>query len=318
VALHRYRRVTGDERFGGQVASARDATRAMLALRPMELLYRIVYAGVRLTLVPAADAGQLPLPKRALKRLLRIYLLPNLFRLKRAFPRLVMPGGFVDRHLSHLHFDGNYHAVNVMDLARLWRQFPDERLEAVLDDAIRWVVGNNQRVLRWWAEAPPRQFAVVVFAEALYHLCMLRTSSDDRRHLAETIMQIEDLGLGLPPSLLGGNAEITPRARQVPCPSPTDRRLRIVNLSTSARDELMVVNPTQEDRPLQWETPCRPGIVWKRADGATTASASLPLKVPARSWLTGVHATSAPDSAVPQGKSGAALGHPEVPQVAYK
>jgi len=110
-----------------------------------------------------------------------------------------MPGGFVDRHLSHIHFDGNYHAVNVVDLARLWRQFPEEKLEPVLNDAVRWVVGGERAVLRWWSEVPPRRFAVVAFAEALYHLCMLRRSPDDRRYLAETMMQVEDLGLGLPP-----------------------------------------------------------------------------------------------------------------------
>jgi len=301
VALHRYRRLTGDERYSVQVDSARAATRALLELRPLEWVYRIAYSGVRMVLLPASEAGRMPLLIRAVRRLLREYLLPNLFRLKRAFPRVVMPGGFVDRHLSHIHFDGNYHAVNVVDLARLWRQFPEEKLEPVLNDAVRWVVGGERAVLRWWSEVPPRRFAVVAFAEALYHLCMLRRSPDDRRYLAETMMQVEDLGLGLPPSLLGGNAEIIPSALQVACPSPTNRRLRIANLSTPERQEWLVVNPTQEECLIEWEAHPPRGALWTRGDGSVVALSEFPLRVAARSWLIGVDSSPTPNAATSSG-----------------
>ena len=206
-----------------------------------------------------------------------------------------MPGGFVDRHLSHIHFDGNYHAVNVMDLARLWRQFPDERLEAVLNDAIQWVVSGDRGILRWWSEVPSRRFAVVVFAEALYHLCMLRTSADDRRYLARDDHADRRPGTGLPPSLLGGNAEITPYSLQVACPSPTNRRLRIANLSTPERHELLVVNPTQEECFIEWETHPPRDALWTRGDGSVVARSDAPLRIPARSWLIGIDSNPTPN-----------------------
>jgi hypothetical protein len=224
---------------------------------------------------------------RLLRRLTRTYVTPGLYWAKRLFPRFVMPGGFIERHLSPLHFGQTYHAVNVMDLARLWRRFPEERRDDVLEDAIRYVVANDNRVLRWWAEAKPRQFAVVVFAEALYHLCMCKEQPAYRKHLAEAIMLIEDLGLGLPPSLLGGNAEIVPGRQHIPCPSPREPHLRVANLSTVGRKELLVVNPAREALELIWERNLGFSLIWTLPEGRSLSEKHGPLCIPARGWLWG-------------------------------
>lgn len=288
VALDRFARLSGDEEVAKKVDSARTATRSLLALRPAEPLYRLVYRAVRLTLLPAALGSKLPLPVRAFKRLVWMYLLPNLYRLKRLSPRIVMPGGYIDRHLAPLHFDAKYHAVNVMDLVRLWRRFPDEPLRSVIDGGIAFVMGDEQSTLRWWSEGKPRQFSIVVFGEALYHLCMLRPDPVYRKHLAEVLLLVDDLGLGLPPSVLGGNAEITPAARQRACPSPADPRLLAVNLCEVGRTEILVVNPSDEPVELAWEGTAPESISWTSSDDQTVTGQPEPPLIPRRGWLVGV------------------------------
>jgi hypothetical protein len=290
IALDRYREVTGDTQFHARVASARAATRALLALRPAELLYRVAYWAVGLTLLPTAEARQLPLPVRALKRMAWMYLIPRLYRLKRLYPRLVMPRGFIDRHLSPPHFDAKYHAVNMMDLVRYWRRFPEEDLHSIIEGAIQFVLGNHKGVLRWWAEEKPRHFAIVVFAESLYQLCMMRQDPAYRRYLAEAILLIEDLGLGLPPSLLGGNVEVLRRTHQVPCPSPTESRLRVANLSKAGRAELLVVNPAAVELPIEWELNGDLPIAWAPPEGASVVTNDSRVRIPPRGWLWGKEA----------------------------
>lgn len=288
VVLERHRQITGDARHTEAIASALAATRRLLALRPASWLYGLINRAVGLTLLPAADAARLPLPLRAFKRLVWMYLTPNLYRLKHRWPRIVMPGGFIDRHLAPLHFDAKYHAVNVMDLVRLWRCFPDEQLQQVIDEGVQFVLRNGSSVLRWWGEGKPRRFAAVVFAEALCQICMLRTGFVYRRQLAEVLLYVDDLQLGAPPSILGANAESVPGAQQLPCPSADDAKLLVANLGTRERPELLVVNPTKAELKLHWETAPPPGLAWTATGAKGEAKPSDGTKVPARGWLRGL------------------------------
>lgn len=288
VVLQRHRQITGDARHAEAIASALGATRRLLALRPMPGLYGLVGRALRLTMLPADDAARLPLPARVVKRLANRVLLPNLWRLKHRWPRIVMPGGFIDRHLGPLQFSPKYHPINVMDLARLWRCFPDEPLAEVIDGAVRFVTERDGATLRWWTESRPRRFAIGAFGEALVQLCLLRPDAAYRRHLARVLMLDADLQQGLPPSLHGGNAEIVPRARQLPCPSAAHPALLVANLGTRERPELLVVNPTKTALALGWETEPPAGLAWTAHDAKGAAKPSDGTNVPARGWLHGL------------------------------
>src|SRR4029450_1187945 len=170
VTLDRYREVTADDQYTAQVESALGATRTLLRLRPAEWLYRPLYRAVGLTLLPESEAKRLPFAVRALKRGVRAYLLPRLHNVKRRFPRMVMPGGLIERHLSRLHFGVNYHSVNLADLVRVWRRFPREDFRAIIADAIGAVTETS--LLPYWIEAKQRQ-ALGYWVEALWQLCML-------------------------------------------------------------------------------------------------------------------------------------------------
>lgn len=288
IVLERYRAITGDTRYSEAVASALAAARGVLALRPAEAVYRLVYRLIRLTLLPASKAMRLPVYLRAIKRLTWKYLTPNLYRLKNAFPRLVMPGGLIERHLSMPHYDINYHPVNVMDLARLWRCFPNEDLGTLLESAVKAV--SDSDLLEYWAEAKQRHFSLVVWVEALYQLCTLRQDIMYRRLLAEGILKLMENGLGLPPSLLGADPEAVETAQRIPCPSPLDTRLRIANLSCEGRCEILVVNTTDTGLEMAWEKGTPADLCWTDADGHTfPESGSTPIVAP-DSWIQGYQA----------------------------
>jgi hypothetical protein len=286
VAMDRYREVTGDDQYAALVESALGTTRKLLALRPAEWLYRSLYWAIGLSLLPEARARQLPLPFRAVKRLARERLIPRLPAVKRRFPRMVMPGGLIERHLSSLHFGVNYHSVNLMDLARVWRRFPKEDFGSIVSGAIAAVTETS--LPQHWAETRQHQ-ALGYWVEALYQLCTLSAEPRYRRYLAEAMLGALDGGLGLPPSLLGANPEIVKPHERVPCPSPHDPRLRVANLSRAGRLEIVVVNPADTPIELRWEIPPGDGIAWDASDGASVADATAPACVAPRGWLLGTH-----------------------------
>lgn len=284
VALERYRDATGDGQYAGLIDSARGAARALLAMRPAEALYRLIYKAIDPTLLPKEQAMALSLPLRLLKRLTWMYLTPQMHRVKRLFPRIVMPGGLIERHIAPMHYDINYHPINVMDLARYWRCFPDEDIAAIVDAAVKAV--SDSGLLQYWSEAKQRQFAVVEWADALYHLCTLSQEQSLRRQLASTLLFIHDAGLGLPPSLLGCDTEVVNHARRFPCPSPTEGRLLVANLSHGQSAEILVVNPTNTGLELAFEGQAPGQLAWSDANGLKIPAAG-PIVVAQRGWILG-------------------------------
>lgn len=130
----------------------------------------------------------------------------------------------------------------------------------------------------------------MVWADALYQLCSLDPDPALRRHLADAVLRIEDAGLGLPPSLLGGDAEVVGHRNRLPCPAPADTRLRVVNLSLAGRTEVLVINPTAVVLPLAWERMELPPLAW--TDAEDRCSEIAPASVPARGWLLGRQSTA--------------------------
>ncbi len=286
VTMDRYRALTDDRQYDALLDSARAAASKILALRPAEPLYRFLYKLIALTLLPRARGIALPWPLRALKRLTWMYLWPNMHRVKRLWPRLVMPCGLIERHIAPLHFDLNYHPVNVMDVVRYWRRFPGENLSRLIDNALRPV--QTLDLLQYWTEATNRQFAIVVWAEALYHLCLLKTDGDLRRQLAQSMLCAAHNELGLPAALLGADAESAPLQDRHPCPSPTDPRLRVANLSHGTWREILVVNPGDVKIELAWEAN-HPGegVIWFDETGQRLSDDGLARGITAGGWVLG-------------------------------
>lgn len=285
IALDRYARATGDEQYAAIGRSARQAALVVLGLGPAEWLYRQIFRILDLTLLPKAQAVALPAYLRAVKRAGWKYLVPILHRIKAIFPRLVMPNGFVDRGLCQRGFSTRYQSVNVWDLVRYLGCFADSGIGQILDRALDYTYRGPIRP--HWKEDPTRHDALGLWAEALYRLCMIDPEPKYRCWLAEAILDCEEVGIGLPPSCLGANAEALALSEQQPCPSPSDSRLRVVNLGRGDIVELLIINPKSETMQLVWQRAPKRALAWIGSDHSPTTPESEAPSVPGHGWLLG-------------------------------
>ncbi|NMF96726.1 hypothetical protein GPA27_04920 [Aromatoleum toluolicum] len=282
IALDRYRALTGETKFDALIASGQAATRALLACRPAEKLYALLFRVIELTWLPANSAARLPMPLRALKRLGWKYLVPRMHRIRIRWPRLVMPNGYIDRAINLAGVSHAYHTVNVWDLLRYQHRFSEEDLRDVIEPALAYT--RNGPLLEYWGSLGERGHALVFWVDALWHLCMTSGNAAHRIWLAEAMLQCARAGFGLPPALLGTNTEVVPVSERRACPSPVDSQLRIANLGRSYRDEILIINPTTRDIPLAWRKEPDTTLRWVSSDGAGSSTS-----VPAHGWLWGHH-----------------------------
>lgn len=281
VALLRYRELTGDRQYDALIDSACAVAEAVLALRPMEWLYALLFKAFALVFLPTRRAAALPLPQRALKRIAWRYLLPWLPRLKARWPRLVMPGGYVDRDLALRTWSHRYLTVNAMDLARIARRQADVPLyRTVLADTLRFTADSG--IAEKWREKPADRYSLAFLVEALYQMCTLDGDAPWRVHLAQAALACCELELGLSPSILGQNREIDARPHDVPCPA--DPRLRVIAIHGRDFDEIMILNPGLEPVIPVWTRAPAGALAWRDADGRAIA-ADAPIAP--RSWHLG-------------------------------
>jgi len=240
IALHRYARVTGDSQYAEAVTQAVAATRHVLRLRPVEWAYRWAFWPVSLTLLPKKQQARLSLMKRLAKRVGWQFIAPNLHYLKARFPRFVMPGGYIDRAIPLGSWAFHYHTVNLMDLIRHARRLPAPELDTAIEGALRFT--HDSGVLDRWAELGYERYALGFWAEALYQYCFDHPEAGLESWLADATLRLHDLGMGLPPSVLGANAEITGSSGGVHCPQPPSPEVRVIALSRPDHPRLLVVN----------------------------------------------------------------------------
>ena len=243
VALDRYRQVTGDAQYVSIVESGYKAANAVLALRPMEWLYRLLFSAIDLTLLPTEQAARLPLWQRLWKRIGWQFFVPRLPRIKTRFPRLVMPGGYIDRELSLQTWAFDYLAVNLMDLVRAARGDQQAALTPYVNGILDYCA--RTQIARRWLEHKGRDYALGFFAEALYLLCLRETRPLLDAMLAESLLLCVHHGLGLPPSLLGGNLEACQQPFQC-VPQADSPAIIVANLSIDVHAVCFVVNAGRE------------------------------------------------------------------------
>jgi hypothetical protein len=241
VALERYGTLTGDAQYAPRVESGYQAACAVLALRPMEWLYRLLFSAIDLTLLPTEQAARLPAWKRVWKRIGWQVFIPRLPRLKTRFPRLVMPGGYIDRELSLQTWAYDYLAVNLMDLVRAARGPRRTAFMPYIDG----ILGHCTRtgIARRWLEHKGRAYAVGFYAEALVLLGLAAARAETDALLADALRLCMQHGLGLPPSLNGGNAEAQVAPQRVPQPALAG--IVVANLSSAEHAACLVVNTGQ-------------------------------------------------------------------------
>lgn len=241
VALDRYGALTGDTQYVPLVESGYKAARAVLSLRPMEWLYQLLFSAIDLTLLPTEQAARLPPWKRLWKRIGWQVFIPRLPRLKTRFPRLVMPGGYVDRELSLQTWAYDYLAVNLMDLVRAANDPRRPAFMPYIDGILEYCARTG--IARRWLEHKGRAYAVGFYAEALVLLSLAAPRPWTDAMLADALHLCVRQSLGLPPSINGGNAEAQGTPHRVPLPAHAD--IIVANLSRAEHAACLVVNAGQ-------------------------------------------------------------------------
>ena len=244
VALDRYRILVGDAQYDATVRSGFKATEAALALRPMEWLYRLVFSAITLTLLPTEQAALLPPLKRMWKRIGWRVFIPRLPRLKTRFPRLVMPGGYIDRELSLQTWAHDYLAVNLMDLVRAARGAHRNTFIPYIEGILGYCAATT--ILLRWIEQKGTIYALGFYAEALYLLSLREPRPDLDAALANALLVCMRHGIGLPPSLNGANREAQPALTHHAVPQPGSEDIVVANLSTPEHATCLVVNAGQD------------------------------------------------------------------------
>ena len=289
ILLDRYGQLTKDDQFNDLVCLANNATKTVLTLKPAEYLYKAVFFLINLSLLPSYKAAALPLYLRALKRIGWKYLMPRLNYLKVRFPRFVMPGGYIDRAIPLQGWSFHYLTINIMDLLRHNRRFRDSYHDEIIENAIQCT--RYSGVLERWQELDYEKYALGFWAEALYHQCTLKSDYIYRVWLAESVLILEKMAMGIPPSLLGSNSEAIAYSAQVPCPLPIERNIRIVNLCRENIHEYLIVNCGEIGTDLtNLKFPKDVGIIW--SDQENNMINSELVTIPAFSWIHGIHTIS--------------------------
>ncbi len=284
IAINRYGQLTGDQQYQPLVDSALLSTRAVLNLQPANWLYKSLFWAIGLTMLPTEKAKELSAPIRAIKRLAWQYLTKKLPDIKARFPRIVMPNGYIDRELSLRTWAIDYQTINLMDLARYARAFPNQFDESILDKAIEFT--QTSGLIRRYQELPPgKRYAPGFWMEALYHRCLSKNDLKYRQWLAEAMLECHELDFGMAPSLMGANGEATYLIPAAKLPTLSNPELLIANLSNRQQLELLVVNTSELPTTLFWKIKPSPSFEWKDSSGKKQSNETL--TIPAHSWLTG-------------------------------
>ncbi len=240
IALDRYGSMLGRTDYAQLVEAANLATQRVLGARPAERFYRWVFSALTLTQLPTPIASQLPWWKRAWKRLGWRYLGPQLYRAKARHMRLVMPGGYIDRAGPLQGFAFHYLTVNLMDLVRHRARFNLPITTEVIRNGQEFIV--RTQACERWAEFRYERYAIGFWAECLVLLCHQDDSNETRNLLAEALVLLERLKMGLPPSALGANAEAVAPSNQFSMQFELPSSVRVANLSRGNTIELLLVN----------------------------------------------------------------------------
>jgi hypothetical protein len=245
ICVQRYREISGDQQFSDILESSHKAAVTILTAQPVEGLYKSLFTVIGWTLLPTCTARALPIYKRMLKRIAWKYLIPRLKQVINRWPRLVMPNGFIVRDLMQKGGPGDpYQSVNIMDLVRYQHRFPRQEVKEIIERALLYTQESGIRA--YWKEVKGKRHALIYWAEALYRYHLLNPTATCRSMLIEAVLDLNATGQGIPPSLLGANAEAVTTAEQCPTLDFGSSSLVVVNLGRNGKREFVVINVSND------------------------------------------------------------------------
>jgi len=167
----------------------------VLDAKPQEVLYSWLYGirdiTMRLTLKMRGRCARKLL--RCYEHLLTRFILPYM---KRKYPRLVMPNGFIERDLTFSYFSNPYYLVNIEVLLTLYGQTGATWLIPIMRKAIKQILHSG--TVKIMAEQDLR---ATLFLEILFLYGVL-VEEKYLQHLPEYISYFEQKGLSTPVCML--------------------------------------------------------------------------------------------------------------------
>ncbi|NQE05721.1 hypothetical protein C5S32_07615 [ANME-1 cluster archaeon GoMg1] len=203
-----------------------EALREVINARPAEHLYRWLCLLMENKL--AFPIGKPTRLNQALCKLTRYAIGWILVYSKLFYPRLVMPNGYIDRHLSLIGFSYNYHFVNLWDLVRIYRYRPEPWLRKVIDQGINYTLRSNLSKYAF-----QNKFQNLELVGEIFQVYAAITPSFARDTLAAILTRLKQVGCGVTPGLLGFDWRAVPAELQVHSIKVRDRDVELVNISNN-------------------------------------------------------------------------------------
>jgi hypothetical protein len=157
---------------------------------------------------------------------------------KLLYPRLVMPNGYIDRHLSLIGFSYNYHFVNLWDLVRIYRYRPEPWIRKVIDQGISYTLRSNLSKYSF-----QNKFHNLELVGEIFQVYAAITPNFERSLLAAILIRLKQIECGVTPGLLGFDWRAVPPELQVHNIKIPDPDVELVNISNNLGwGEFLVIN----------------------------------------------------------------------------
>lgn len=242
LGLCKLKEASGDDRYDRYVDKGMASLKQVMQARPAEGVYRLVYRLRDIARIRVAKGGGRIVSelRRRYEKMLQGWILP---RLKRKYPRLSMPNGFIERDLTHSRLSDYYHIVTLEDLLTLYAYIPSEWLQETLRTSV--VYTHTSGFLKCFAQNN-------TLANNFVQMLMLYSGMIDESYLMllpEYIAYLNELGFGISS---GGISNMLIISDEIGV-CTDNNRLRVLTVGHGRDLMAVIVNPEQQAQKAQIE-----------------------------------------------------------------
>jgi len=236
IGMYKFRDFTGDLTYDKYIDRGIKPLKRVIEARPLHMIYSMAYS-LRDWLNRWFDSGRLNFIARNIacryERLLRRNLLPYL---KKKYPRINMPTGFIERDLTHSFLSDVYHVVTLRDLLMLHIYHPCDWLEKAIKISTKY--SHESGFIKHFAKTDPR---AVYFIDIL----ILYSSMIDESYLQlvpQYLSYFDQMGYSVSASALSEMAVINDQFRI----SADNPELVVLTVRGGSKLIGVVVNPNMK------------------------------------------------------------------------
>jgi len=237
TALHRLNQLSPAEKYSTYFEKGVSALKKILQANPCSFLFWSIYR-LRDLLMRLCTKTENKLAKKLLKAwtltLIR-HLLPFL---KKRFPRLLMPNGFIERDLSHSALSGFYHFRNLEDILILYNLTRADWLLEIVTKSVKYTV--DSRLADYVLSREPK---AILFLDIL----LLYSDIVDEQYLPllpQYLARFQKSNSAVPVNILSD-----PFITNTSLPLYVDNENVIISAPAAGKNlKAVLINPTDKDR----------------------------------------------------------------------